>query len=62
MGINYPASKSDVLDCAKKNGADDGLINDLEKLPDDEFSRPDQVEKALSDSRCPRCPPAATSP
>jgi hypothetical protein len=46
-GIDYPASKSDVLDCAKGNGADDGLIDDLEKLPDDEFSGPDQVEKAL---------------
>lgn len=46
-GITYPAGKSDVLDCAKKNGADDALINDLERLPDDEFSGPDQVEKAL---------------
>ncbi|WP_029111730.1 DUF2795 domain-containing protein [Mycobacterium sp. URHB0044] len=46
-GANYPATKSDLLECAKSNGADQNLIEDLKQLPDEEYSGPDQVQKAM---------------
>ncbi|MCW2691109.1 MAG: hypothetical protein JWR37_5999 [Mycobacterium sp.] len=46
-GESYPASKSDLIEKAKENGADQSLVDDLDKLPDREYSGPDQVQKAL---------------
>lgn len=45
-GANYPATKSDLLECAKGNGADESVLGDLEKLPEQDYSGPDDVEKA----------------
>src|ERR1700747_2167338 len=41
------ARKDDLISAAKRNGADDELVYALNKLPDKEFSGPDQVQKAL---------------
>ncbi|MCW2651224.1 MAG: hypothetical protein JWR32_2200 [Mycobacterium sp.] len=46
-GVNYPASKQDLVTRAKQNGADEQVLNQLNKLPDKEYSGPDQVTKAM---------------
>jgi hypothetical protein len=46
-GATYPSSKQDLIEHAKKNGADSEIVNSLQKLPDGEISGPDQVEKAV---------------
>jgi Protein of unknown function (DUF2795) len=46
-GAKYPSSKQDLIEHAKNNGADDEIVNSLNKLPDGEISGPDQVQKAV---------------
>ncbi len=46
-GATYPTSKQDLIECAKKNGADDEIVESLNRLPDDEITGPDQVQKAV---------------
>ena len=46
-GMNYPASKEDVVERARENGADDGLIQALESIGWNEFHGPDDVMEAL---------------
>lgn len=46
-GVDYPASKQDILDAAEQHGADEELRSTLERLPDEEFSNPAEVSKAV---------------
>ena len=46
-GINYPASKSDLLENAEREGADQDVQSTLEQLPDQEYENPADVSKAL---------------
>jgi hypothetical protein len=46
-GASYPSSKQDLIEHAKKNGADEEIVNSLNQLPDGEISGPDQVQKAV---------------
>jgi Protein of unknown function (DUF2795) len=46
-GASYPCSKQDLIENAKNNGADDEIVNSLNKLPDGDISGPDQVQKAV---------------
>lgn len=46
-GVNYPASKQDLLDAAKQNEADENITSALEKLSDEEFDTPAAVSKAV---------------
>jgi Protein of unknown function (DUF2795) len=46
-GVSYPAGKNDLIATAQRNGADDQLLGALNKLPDKQFSGPDQVQKAI---------------
>ncbi|MDQ3539905.1 MAG: DUF2795 domain-containing protein [Chloroflexota bacterium] len=48
-GMSYPASKQDVIDKAKENGADQELQSMLENLSDDQFQTPADVNKAIGD-------------
>jgi hypothetical protein len=48
-GVDYPASKEDVIKAAEKNGADDEIMDALQNLSDDSFEKPTDVTKALSD-------------
>lgn len=45
-GMSYPAGKNDLIQHAKSNGADNRILDELEKLPDREFDGPDQVQEA----------------
>jgi hypothetical protein len=46
-GMEYPASKSDLVEQARASGADEAVISRLESLPDREFEDPAEVTKAL---------------
>ncbi|MDX2211749.1 MAG: DUF2795 domain-containing protein [Oculatellaceae cyanobacterium bins.114] len=46
-GMDYPASKQDLVQHAKKNGADKNALSVLEQLEDEEFETPADVSKAI---------------
>ncbi|MBU7586493.1 MAG: DUF2795 domain-containing protein [Nostoc sp. TH1S01] len=49
-GIDYPASKEELVKHAQKQGADRKVLSLLEKLPDDEeFGNPTDVNKAIGE-------------
>lgn len=48
-GVSYPASKQDVIAKAKENGADQELLSTLERLSDERFQTPADVNKAIGD-------------
>lgn len=46
-GIDYPVSKEDLIKHAEKNGADETLKSLLSDLPEDQYERPTDVNKAI---------------
>lgn len=46
-GVDYPASKQDLIRNAKKNGADESVCASLEQLPDEDFQTPADVSEAF---------------
>jgi hypothetical protein len=50
-GMNYPASKQDLVQKAKQNNASQDIIQTIEKLPQDQFNSPTDVQKALGQGR-----------
>lgn len=47
-GVDYPASKEDLLESAKRNGAEQQICEVIQSLPDRCFEKPTDVTKALS--------------
>lgn len=50
-GVDYPASKSDLLSKAKSNGAPSEVIDMINSLSEDRFNSPIDVSKAFGHSR-----------
>ncbi|WP_058533901.1 DUF2795 domain-containing protein [Legionella saoudiensis] len=50
-GIDYPASKQDILDCATNNGAPDEILDEIRNIQLDEFSSPTEISEELSDKK-----------
>ncbi len=48
-GVDYPARKQDLVDRARRQGADDNVVQTLERLPRDEFNSPNDVSEAFGD-------------
>lgn len=46
-GMDYPARRQDLVEHAKKEGADENVCATLEKLPDEEYETPADVSKAV---------------
>lgn len=46
-GVDYPASKQDILQAAEKNGADGNVRAVLERLKDQTFNSPNDVSEAI---------------
>lgn len=46
-GLDYPASKDDIVKTAKDHGADDDLADTLSNLPDQEYDTPAAISKAV---------------
>jgi len=49
-GMNYPASRDELVAKAEQNGASDEVLEPLRSLPRDEFDGPDDVMEALGRS------------
>ncbi|MCM3925374.1 DUF2795 domain-containing protein [Frankia sp. AiPs1] len=47
-GVDYPADRSAIVKKAKENGADETLVQTLEKIPDRQYSGPNAISKELS--------------
>lgn len=48
-GVDYPCSKTDLVDHARQAGANQDVISTLQSLPYDEFNSPNDVSEAISD-------------
>ena len=48
-GVNYPASKNDLIKQAQQNGADQNVLDTLKQLPDRNFDGPTGISKAIGD-------------
>lgn len=49
-GMDYPASREDLIKQAKKNKAGNDIIGLLENIKTDKFNSPADVSKGLGDS------------
>lgn len=48
-GVDYPASKDDLVSTAEREGAGDDVLEALRSLPDREFDSPTDVTSAVAD-------------
>lgn len=48
-GIDYPATKEDLLSHAKKQGADKNVMDLLGQIADEEYDGPTAVSKAVGE-------------
>ncbi|WP_157427618.1 DUF2795 domain-containing protein [Agromyces salentinus] len=48
-GVNYPASKQDILRTARESGADDEVVDALNGIPDRQYDGPTAVSEAVSE-------------
>jgi hypothetical protein len=46
--MDYPADKEAVVNQARKNGADEEIMESLQSLPDQEYDSPAAVNKAVA--------------
>ncbi|GAA2771995.1 DUF2795 domain-containing protein [Nonomuraea dietziae] len=49
-GVDYPASRDDLVKTAKEQGADQEMIKALQSIPDREYDGPNAVTQAVSQS------------
>lgn len=48
-GVDYPASKEQLIQHAQKQGADENAISVLQQLPDEEYESPTDVSEAVGE-------------
>jgi trehalose-6-phosphatase len=48
-GLDYPATKKDLVRHARQRGADQDAVQTLESLPRDQFNSPNDVSEAIGD-------------
>ncbi len=46
-GVDYPVSKQDLLKKAKSEGADQNVMDTLQKIPDRQYDAPTDVTKEI---------------
>lgn len=49
-GVEYPATKDDLISRADENDAPDEVIEELQAIDEEQFEGPDEVLEALSGS------------
>ena len=49
-GIEYPASKDDVVSTAEQESAPDDVLEALRAIPEGQYDGPTDVSKAVSDA------------
>ncbi|TDC84038.1 DUF2795 domain-containing protein [Actinomadura sp. 7K507] len=47
-GIGYPASKDDLVKYAQQHGAEEGIVQALQAMPDREYDGPSGVSKEIT--------------
>jgi hypothetical protein len=47
-GISYPATKDQLIDHARGANADSGVLDALQKIPDQQYDGPNEVSKAVA--------------
>ncbi len=47
-GVNYPASKEEIVQAAERNDAPEQILDELRSLGTNQFDGPDEVQAALS--------------
>ncbi|MCW2901154.1 MAG: hypothetical protein JWO67_3419 [Streptosporangiaceae bacterium] len=47
-GMSYPATRDQLVEHAKQNGAEDDILEVLRKLPDREYEAPNEVSKEVT--------------
>ena len=50
-GMDYPASKQDLVQQAKNNNASQDIIQTIQNLPQNQFNSPTDVQKAFGQGR-----------
>ena len=50
-GINYPASKDEIVQHAEGQGADDNVLSVLRQIPDRRYDGPNAVLHEISEAR-----------
>lgn len=50
-GIDYPAKKGDLVQHAKKNGAESEVIDVINRMPEQEYDNMADVMKGYGDTR-----------
>ena len=48
-GLDYPASKDDIVAKAESNGADEDMLDTLRQIADSSYDAPTAISKAVSD-------------
>lgn len=48
-GIEYPVDKGSLIETARKAGAPNDVLNELEMLPDKEYDGPHEVTHEISE-------------
>lgn len=48
-GVNYPASKDDIIQQAEKNGADSNALDALKQMKDGTYNKPTDVSEAIGE-------------
>jgi hypothetical protein len=46
-GVDYPATKDDLVSHAQQRGADEELLRTLRSMPGDRFNSPNDVSEAV---------------
>lgn len=46
-GVDYPASKEELIEQAQEQGADENALSALKQLPDEQYETPADVSKAI---------------
>ena len=47
-GLDYPISKDAILESAREASIDPTVLDSLEKIPDREYSKPEELTQALN--------------
>ncbi|MFD1146487.1 DUF2795 domain-containing protein [Saccharothrix hoggarensis] len=50
-GVDYPATKDDIVDAARSQGADDDTLDALRDLPRDDFNSPNDISEAIGQQK-----------
>jgi Protein of unknown function (DUF2795) len=48
-GVDYPATRDELADAARRNGADDDLVQAISELRDEQFDAPNTVMERLGE-------------